>query len=72
MKTIRCNLRKTCPIFVTFSESFYRNSGIIYFKKSKIEEISLSIEFNSALKVTIIQIPFAVLIFNLCGEIFYP
>ena len=37
MKTIRCNLTKTCQIFATFTESLYMNIGIL---PLKIQEIS--------------------------------
>ena len=34
MKTIRCNLTKACHVFATFTESLYKNMGILpYFKK---------------------------------------
>ena len=32
MKTIRCNLTKAYPIFATFTESLYKNMGILPLK----------------------------------------
>ena len=37
MKTIRCNLAKTCRIIAIFTESFHKNMGILL---QKIQEIS--------------------------------
>ena len=37
MKTIHCNLIKACPIFATFTESLYKNMGIL---PEKFQEIS--------------------------------
>ena len=37
MKTIRCNLTKACQIFATFTESLYKNMGIL---PKKFREIS--------------------------------
>ena len=37
MNTICCNLTKTCRIFATFTESLYKNMGIL---PKKIQEIS--------------------------------
>ena len=37
MKTIRCNLTKACRFFATFTESLYKNMGILL---SKFLEIS--------------------------------
>ena len=37
MKTIRCNLTKACRIFTTFTESLYKNTGIL---PEKYQEIS--------------------------------
>ena len=37
MKTIRCNLTKACRIFATFTESLYKNMGML---PKKIQEIS--------------------------------
>ena len=37
MKTIHCNLTKVCRIFATFTESLYKNVGIL---PIKIQEIS--------------------------------
>ena len=59
---IRCNLTKTCQIFVTFTGSFYRNMRIIYAKyqeyspvyrrimRSSIPLYVRSIEFYNGLK----------------------
>ena len=35
MKAIRCNLTKTCQIFATFTESLYKNMGILSLKIKK-------------------------------------
>ena len=37
MKTIRCKLTKAYPIFATFTESLYKNMGIL---PEKFQEIS--------------------------------
>ena len=37
MKTIHCNLTKACRIFATFTESLYKNMGIL---PEKFQEIS--------------------------------
>ena len=37
MKTIRCNLTKACLIFASFTESLYKNMGIL---PKKYQEIS--------------------------------
>ena len=29
MKTIRCNLTKACQIYATFTESLYKNMGVL-------------------------------------------
>ena len=38
MKTIRCKLTKECRIFATFTESLYKNMGIL---PEKFQEISI-------------------------------
>ena len=37
VKTIRCNLTKACRIFTTFTETLYKNMGIL---PEKYQEIS--------------------------------
>ena len=37
--TIRCNLTKACRISVTFTESFYRNMGILYLKNQEFSPV---------------------------------
>ena len=39
MKTIRCNLTKTCRILVTFTESLYKYMGILPLKNQEISLI---------------------------------
>ena len=39
MKTIRCNLTKACRIFATFTESLYKNMGILTLKFQKISPV---------------------------------
>ena len=39
MKTIQCNLTKTCWIFVPFTESYYRNKGIIYLNNQEFSPV---------------------------------
>ena len=41
VKTIRCNFTKACQIFATFTESLYKNMGIL---PEKVQEIPLFIE----------------------------
>ena len=41
MKTIHCNLTKACQIFATFTESLYKNMGIL---PKKIKTFHLFIE----------------------------
>ena len=36
MKTIRCNLTKACQIFATFTESLFKNMGILPLKLQEI------------------------------------
>ena len=62
MKRIRCNFTKACQIFATFTESLYKNTGILplnfqeislVYRRIKRSSISLvyvrSIEFVSKL-----------------------
>ena len=39
MKTIRCNLTKACQIFSTFTESLYKNMGILPLKFQEISPV---------------------------------
>ena len=39
MKTIRCNLTKACQIFATFTESLYKNMGILLYKFQDISPV---------------------------------
>ena len=39
MKTIRCNLTKACQIFATFTESLYKNMGILSLKFQEISPV---------------------------------
>ena len=39
MKTICCNLTNACLIFATFTESFYKNMGILAKNQLFIEEL---------------------------------
>ena len=40
MKTMRCNLIKTCQIFATFTESIYKYMGILSLKSRKFTDLS--------------------------------
>ena len=39
MKTIRCNLKKACRIIATFTESLYKNMGILLKKSQEISPV---------------------------------
>ena len=39
VKTIQCNLTKMCQIFVTFTESYYRNMGTIYLNDQEFSPV---------------------------------
>ena len=39
MKTICCNLTKACRIFATFTESLYKNMGILPLKFQEISPV---------------------------------
>ena len=39
MKTIRCNLTKTCRIFATFTGSLYKKMGILPLKFQEISPV---------------------------------
>ena len=39
MKTIRCNLTKACQTFATFTDSLYKNMGILPLKFKEVSSL---------------------------------
>ena len=58
MKTIRCNLTKACQIFSNFTESLYKNMGILPLKFQEISTIYRRIIRLSISRVYIQSIEF--------------
>ena len=58
MKTIRCNLTKACRIFTTFTETLYKNMGILPEKYQEISPVYQRIVRSSISPVYVQSIEF--------------
>ena len=62
MKTIRCNITKTCRIFATFTESLNKSMGIVPLKFQEISPIYRIIIRSSISQVYVRSIAFAIIL----------
>ena len=58
MKTIRCHFTKACRIFAIFTESLYKNMGILPLKNQEISPVNRRIIRSSISLVYVRSIEF--------------